>query len=84
MRSIMGQAVAAGDAVGGRPVLPFARTACMFGTMQCYSKVQNDSVFLSPEAVHAGLAVQKREAVRERESCMLRWIGMHIPDSLLL
>ena len=57
MRSIVGQAVAGGDAVGGRPVLPFARTACMFGTLGCYGKALNDSVFLSPEAVYAGLAV---------------------------
>eukprot|EP01052_Picozoa_sp_SAG31_P000607 SAG31_NODE_17_length_35773_cov_25.999271_32_plen_177_part_00 len=58
MRSIVGQAVAAGDAVGGRPVVPFMRTACMFGTMGCYSKSINNSLFLSPEAVYAGLAVR--------------------------
>ena len=53
------------------------RTACMFGTMPCYSKSLNDSVFLSPEAVYARLAVpyevgaagvvlyQEQEAMRE-------------------
>jgi hypothetical protein len=39
-------------------VLPFMRTACYFGTLGCYSKTINDSLFLSPEAVYAGLAVR--------------------------
>ena len=38
MRSVVSQAVAAGVAVGGKPVLPFMRTACFLGRLACYSK----------------------------------------------
>ena len=57
MRSIVGQAVAAGVAVGGRPVVPFMRTACFLGKMPCYDPSRNNSLFLSPEGVSAGLTV---------------------------
>ena len=61
MRSVVSQAVAAGVAVagGGKPVLPFMRTACFLGKMPCYSKPPygNGSLFLSDELVKAGLEV---------------------------
>ena len=50
MRSIVGQAVAAGDAVGGRPVLPFMRTACYFGTTPCIINLARICFFLLPSA----------------------------------
>ena len=56
-RAAYQQAVAAGAAVGGRPVVPFMRTACFLGKMPCYDQSRNNSLFLSPEGVSAGLTV---------------------------
>ena len=57
MRSVVGQAVAAGEVFGGRPVLPFIRTFCYMGTLGCYDKSRNSSAELSRWGVEAGLTV---------------------------
>ena len=77
MRSIVRQAVAAGDVFGGRPVLPFIRTFCYMGTLACYDRSRNSSKELSRWGVEAGLTVpyevggagvviyQEQEAVKD-------------------
>ena len=61
MRSVVGQAVAAANSVGGRPVIPFMRTFCFFGTMACYDPSINKSLELSRWGVEAGLTVPYEE-----------------------
>jgi hypothetical protein len=77
MRSIVRQAVAAGDVFGGRPVLPFIRTFCYMGTLACYDRSRNSSKELSRWGVEAGMTVpyevggagvviyQEQEAVKD-------------------
>ena len=77
MRSIVGQAVAAAELVGGRPVLPFVRTFCYLGALACYDKSRNSSKEISKWGIEAGLTVpyemgaagvviyQEQEAVKE-------------------